>query len=68
MSDNSARHWVTFEVDAADVLKASSLMSDLRERGVLKPNANLNHFYKECMARGFNDYLKDLRDSDGEGF
>ena len=67
MSDNSSRHWVTFEIAPNDVLRASSLMSDLRDRGILKPNANLNHFYKECMARGFNDYLKDLGEADEDG-
>ena len=67
MSDNSARHWVTFEIHANDVLRASNLMSDLRDRGILKKNANLNHFYQECMARGYNDYLKDLREADEDG-
>lgn len=61
MDDVTAKHIFSVEVSNEDRLTMAALMSELRDLGYLKSDVNLGQFAKECLARGLNDYRKDLR-------
>lgn len=60
----NSRHFYSVELTNDERLEAAALMVALRDEGLIPFNTNMGQFMKECFARGFNDYRKDLLRND----
>jgi len=58
--NKATRHFYSIELSNDERLEAAVMMDALKDEGMIPLNTNMGHFLKECFARGFNDYRKDL--------
>ena len=58
--NQATRHFFSVELSNSERLETASLMNSLKDEGLLNPAMNMGQFMRECFARGFNDYRKDL--------
>lgn len=46
---------------AADILRISDLLCELKEDGIINKDMTSGEFIAICLQRGINEYRKDLR-------
>lgn len=58
--NKATRHYYAIELRNDERLEVAALMETLKDEGMLPLNMNMGQFLRECFARGYNDYRKDL--------